>query len=73
MTGQLVLIVEDELDLAKTLEYSLEQEGFRVRVTSCGAEGIEQARLDPIPDRRGPDPEGSGPRVLGPRGPASRA
>jgi len=50
MTGQLVLIVEDELDLAKTLEYSLEQEGFRVRVTSCGADGIEQARQDPIPD-----------------------
>lgn len=38
-----LLVVEDERHLAETLRYNLEQEGYRVRTASDGAEGLSLA------------------------------
>lgn len=46
----LILIIEDEVDLATTLEYSLVREGYQVRVAHTGKAGLEAARLEPLPD-----------------------
>ena len=45
-----ILIVEDEADLASTLEYNLEREGYRARVAPNGRAAIEEIALDPAPD-----------------------
>ena len=37
----LVLLVEDEINLARPLQFNLEQEGYRVRVTPSGREAIQ--------------------------------
>ena len=47
---QRILIVEDEPDLASTLEYTLDREGYRTRMAATGAEALAEARRDPIPD-----------------------
>ena len=39
----LVLIIEDEVDLATTLEYNLQAEGFAVRVAHNGRAGLSSA------------------------------
>src|SRR3569833_3418173 len=49
MSG-LVLIIEDEVDLATTLEYNLRAEGFTVRLAHCGCQGLASATADPLPD-----------------------
>ena len=49
MSG-LVLVIEDEVDLATTLEYNLKSEGFQVRVAHDGQHGLAAATAEPIPD-----------------------
>jgi two-component system, OmpR family, phosphate regulon response regulator PhoB len=45
-----ILIVEDEPDLASTLAFNLEQAGFRTLVAERGAQALELAQGDPRPD-----------------------
>ncbi|MBL8625524.1 MAG: response regulator transcription factor [Myxococcales bacterium] len=45
-----VLIVEDEVDLAATLEYSLTREGYQVTVAHSGQAALAAALADPGPD-----------------------
>ncbi|MCP4603760.1 MAG: response regulator transcription factor [Proteobacteria bacterium] len=45
-----VLIVEDEHDLVKVLEYNLKREGYKVLNSLTGAEALRQIALDPLPD-----------------------
>lgn len=49
MSG-LVLVIEDEVDLATTLEYNLRLEGFQVRVAHHGRDGLAAAMVEPVPD-----------------------
>jgi two-component system phosphate regulon response regulator PhoB len=49
MSG-LVLVIEDEIDLATTLEYNLRAEGFGVRLAHNGRQGIAAATAEPLPD-----------------------
>jgi len=49
MSG-LILVVEDEEDLAHTLEYNLQQEGFDTRWAGTGARALELLREEPSPD-----------------------
>ena len=49
MSG-LVLVIEDEVDLATTLEYNLRSEGFQVRLAHSGRQGLAAATSDPAPD-----------------------
>jgi two-component system phosphate regulon response regulator PhoB len=49
MSG-LVLVIEDEVDLATTLEYNLKAEGFQVRLAHNGRSGLTAATSDPPPD-----------------------
>jgi two-component system phosphate regulon response regulator PhoB len=46
----LVLVIEDEVDLATTLEYNLASEGFQVRLAHTGRQGLASATTDPLPD-----------------------
>lgn len=46
----LVLVIEDEVDLATTVEYNLRSEGFEVRVAHTGRQGLSMATSDPLPD-----------------------
>jgi len=46
----LVLVIEDEVDLATTLEYNLRSEGFTVRIAHSGRQGLASATADPLPD-----------------------
>jgi two-component system, OmpR family, phosphate regulon response regulator PhoB len=46
----LVLVIEDEVDLATTLEYNLRAEGFTVRLAHSGRQGMASATADPLPD-----------------------
>jgi two-component system, OmpR family, phosphate regulon response regulator PhoB len=45
-----VLVIEDEVDLATTLEYNLKSEGFATRIALTGKDGLLAASTDPIPD-----------------------
>ncbi|MBF0621973.1 MAG: response regulator transcription factor [Magnetococcales bacterium] len=45
-----ILIVEDEKDLATTLEYNLKREGYQTQIAMTGEEGLRYAFLDPGPD-----------------------
>lgn len=49
MSG-LVLVIEDEVDLATTLEYNLRSEGFQVRLANNGRDGLASALAVPTPD-----------------------
>ena len=49
MSG-LVLVIEDEVDLATTLEYNIKSAGFGVRVAHNGKTGLAAALQDPLPD-----------------------
>jgi two-component system phosphate regulon response regulator PhoB len=49
MSG-LVLVIEDEVDLATTLEYNLRSEGFQVRLAHSGKQGLASATAEPLPD-----------------------
>ncbi len=46
----LVLVIEDEVDLATTVEYNLRAEGFEVRLAHTGRAGLAAATADPLPD-----------------------
>jgi two-component system, OmpR family, phosphate regulon response regulator PhoB len=46
----LILVVEDEQDLANTLQYNLQREGFQTRVALNGQQALELAQLSPLPD-----------------------
>jgi two-component system phosphate regulon response regulator PhoB len=46
----LILVIEDEPDLATTLEYNLQKEGYQTRVALTGQLGLEGAMLEPLPD-----------------------
>ena len=46
----LVLVIEDEVDLAATVEYNLKAEGFQVRVAHTGRQGLTAATAEPLPD-----------------------
>ena len=45
-----VLVIEDEVDLATTLEYNLRAEGFKTKVVHNGRDGLAAATADPLPD-----------------------
>lgn len=45
-----VLVIEDEVDLATTLEYNLRSEGFTVQLAHTGRNGLAAAVADPLPD-----------------------
>ncbi|MBK8480071.1 MAG: response regulator transcription factor [Proteobacteria bacterium] len=45
-----ILIVEDELDLVSTLEYTLQREGYRTRAALTGRAALELAQQEPLPD-----------------------
>jgi len=49
MSG-LVLIVDDEVDLVTTLEYTLQKEGYETRTALSGQEALEAAFEAPKPD-----------------------
>ena len=49
MSG-LVLVIEDEVDLATTLEYNLRSAGFQVRLAHSGRQGLASATTEPVPD-----------------------
>ncbi len=46
----LVLIVDDEEDLAQTLQFNLQREGHSVRMAFNGTDALAQARQQPRPD-----------------------
>jgi two-component system, OmpR family, phosphate regulon response regulator PhoB len=46
--SDLILIVEDEQDLAKTLAYNLEREGYQTVVANNGGDALKS--LSPLPD-----------------------
>src|SRR5687767_13461815 len=46
----LVLVIEDEVDLATTVEYNLRAEGFHVRLAHSGRQGLAHATAEPLPD-----------------------
>jgi two-component system phosphate regulon response regulator PhoB len=46
----LILVIEDEPDLAATLEYNLQKEGYQTRVALTGQLGIDGATTEPLPD-----------------------
>jgi two-component system, OmpR family, phosphate regulon response regulator PhoB len=46
----LVLVIEDEIDLAVTVEYNLRSEGFQVKLAHSGRDGLNSAMADPLPD-----------------------
>lgn len=41
-----ILIIEDEKDLAQLVSYNLEQAGFRTKVETNGAEGLDRAQKE---------------------------
>jgi two-component system phosphate regulon response regulator PhoB len=45
-----ILIVEDEPDLVRALEYNLQQEGFHTHAALKGSTALELARKEPPPD-----------------------
>jgi two-component system, OmpR family, phosphate regulon response regulator PhoB len=47
MPGELILIVEDERDLAQTLAFTLEREGYQSRVAYDGASALELSKERP--------------------------
>ena len=49
-TRKCILLVEDDVDLAKLVARWLEREGYRVRSSANGHEAIEALAADPLPD-----------------------
>jgi len=47
MVNQTVVVIEDEENLAFTLQYNLEREGYAVRVANDGKAGLELVRTSP--------------------------
>lgn len=49
-SGPLILVVEDDEQIAYLLQFMLEREGFRVRVAADGRQALALAVEDPKPD-----------------------
>jgi two-component system phosphate regulon response regulator PhoB len=47
MSGERLLVVEDESDIAEILEYNLVREGFKVQIQSRGDSALEAIRKSP--------------------------
>jgi len=47
---RLILVIEDEVDLARTVQYNLTQEGYETRVAHNGRDGLTMAQTRPLPD-----------------------
>lgn len=47
MTQKRILIVEDEVNLAKVIQFNLERKGYRTEEASDGAEAMEKIGLSP--------------------------
>jgi two-component system, OmpR family, phosphate regulon response regulator PhoB len=45
-----ILIVEDEIDLSRTLEYSLKKDGYDTLCAATGEEALELVKVEPMPD-----------------------
>jgi two-component system, OmpR family, phosphate regulon response regulator PhoB len=45
-----ILVVEDEADLAATLDYNLQREGYQVQLATTGHEALKALGADPAPD-----------------------
>jgi two-component system phosphate regulon response regulator PhoB len=45
-----ILIVEDEIDLARTIEYTLERAGYKTRHAATGKDALSMARMKPHPE-----------------------
>ena len=45
-----ILIVDDEVDLATTIAFNLEQEGFQTSIASTGSQALAEAQQHPHPD-----------------------
>ncbi len=48
--ADLILIIEDEPDIASTVSYNLKKQGFTTQVAGTGAEGLARATAVPTPD-----------------------
>ena len=48
--GARVLVIEDEVDLATTLEYNLRSQGLKPQLAFTGGQGLTAAATDPLPD-----------------------
>ena len=46
----LILIVEDESELAATLSYNLQREGYTTRIAENGREALAAAGREPLPE-----------------------
>ena len=46
MPGSKVVVIEDEIDILKVIEYNLSREGFQVRGARRGEEGLELVRRE---------------------------
>src|SRR3989338_434896 len=46
MSGEKILIIEDEKDLVKVLKYNLQKEGYLVISSYDGADGLERFRKE---------------------------
>src|SRR5690349_20341472 len=49
-TMPLLLLVDDEIDLLRPLDFSLRREGFQTRLARSGAEALAAANEQPLPD-----------------------
>lgn len=47
--ADLILVIDDEKDLASTLAFNLQQQGYETRVAHSGAEGLREATRVPAP------------------------
>jgi two-component system phosphate regulon response regulator PhoB len=47
---ELILIVDDEADIANTLEFNLQRDGYRTLTALSGAAGLDLAAKEPLPD-----------------------
>lgn len=50
MAGELILIVEDETDLANTLDYNLQRQGYQTAVAYTGQQALDLSRREQVPD-----------------------
>jgi two-component system phosphate regulon response regulator PhoB len=45
-----ILVVDDEVDLVDSVQYSLQREGFEIRTAHSGGAALIEARRRPVPD-----------------------
>ena len=48
--AELILIIEDEPDIASTLAYNLKKQGYVTQIADTGASGLSRAHSQPTPD-----------------------